>query len=63
MRRAIDCPCGELHLVRWDPRAGVDGDYVYVCPDEGGAVELRAEYGRAPGRVVTDYAAAGRGEA
>jgi len=51
--RAVDCRCGKLHMVRYDEGAGLDGDYVYVCPEEG-TVELHAEHGRPPGRIVTD---------
>jgi len=31
-----DCPCcGDLHVIRWDEHAGIDGDYVTVCGVEG----------------------------
>jgi|HubBroStandDraft_1064217.scaffolds.fasta_scaffold190185_3 hypothetical protein len=36
----VDCPvCGNLHPVRFDGYAGIDGDYVTDCP-ECGSMEL-----------------------
>ena len=52
--RAIDCSCGDLHIVRWSPSAGIDGAFVYVCPDKG-KIEIPLERGRVPGRWVTDF--------
>ncbi len=53
MTRAVDCRCGQLHVVRWSEDAGIDGAYVYVCPDDG-IFELDNEYRNPPGRIVTD---------
>jgi hypothetical protein len=50
----VDCRhCGNLHVVRFEPRAGIDGDYVCDCP-EAGTIELhRSLIERTPGRPVT----------
>jgi hypothetical protein len=49
-----DCRCcGNLHVVVFDPCAGIDGDYVCECPDAG-TIELhRSLLDRVPGRPVT----------
>ena len=53
MIRAVECRCGELHIVRWNPRAAIDGAWEYVCTDDG-RVELHHAYRNPPGRIVTD---------